>query len=93
MTIKMLTGPGSTRDIETRDLLRAFGECVRDWRRARKLHPDELAARSGYDLDDILRIEAGTREPTLAAIVALAAALGFSPHQLMTLLEGRCHRG
>jgi transcriptional regulator with XRE-family HTH domain len=57
------------------DLLGKFGHYLRDLRHQRQLTQEQLAARTGVDLELILRMERGEYSPELATIGKLC--LGF----------------
>ena len=62
-----------------------FGANLRRWRLRRGLTQRALAEAIGHDRPTICRWEAGQRTPSLAAVIALVAALRCKP---AALLEG-----
>ena len=68
----------------TREALAArIGANVRRWRRRRGLSQAQLGRALGCDRSTISRYEAGERLPHLPALLALAAALGCRPGELL----------
>ncbi len=70
----------------------SLGDRVRALREAGGLTQSVVAARAGYQREDLSRLETGSRaqNPTLRRVLALAAALGVSASEL---LEGVGPRG
>jgi transcriptional regulator with XRE-family HTH domain len=68
------------------DWQRQFGEVVRATRLRRGLTQEKLAGDALIDLTYLGGIERGHRNPSLAVIVRIAAALGVSPANLLTEL-------
>ena len=64
-------------------LARKFGLRVKTARRELGLSQEDFAERAGMDRTYISGIERGIRNPTLAVIARLAAALGISVAELM----------
>ena len=60
-----------------------FGSQVRSLRQQAGISQADLALRSGIFRTHLSRIECGTGNPTLAAIVALAQALNVEPRALL----------
>jgi len=58
--------------------LRALGERIGNLRDVRGWSQDDLAARSGIDLADVVEIERGDRDPTLGTLERLAGCLGVT---------------
>lgn len=57
---------------------RVIGDRVRNTRDVRGWSQNELAARSGLDLSEVLEIERGDQDPTLGVLEALARCLGVT---------------
>jgi transcriptional regulator with XRE-family HTH domain len=55
-----------------------FSERLRELRKERALSQEEFAAACGFDRTYVSGMERGVRNPSLAAIETLAAALGLS---------------
>ena len=64
------------------DIRRLVGENVRKHRLQTGLSQDELAARMQVEQGYISRLEAGSRNPTIATIAEAAGVLGISPSAL-----------
>jgi transcriptional regulator with XRE-family HTH domain len=60
----------------------AFGENLKRIRNSKKISREKLAAEAGIEPKQVYRIEVGENSPTLATIVAVAAALGVHPKKL-----------
>lgn len=76
---------------------RAFGDVLHGARRRRNLEPATVAARGGFDLDDLNKLEHGQVEPSLSLLIRSSVALGVSPAWLLeevlswlNLNEGAC---
>jgi transcriptional regulator with XRE-family HTH domain len=61
---------------ETAPELTALGERLRDLRAAKGWTLDELAERSGLSKPFLSRLESGTRQPSIAAVLTLARVFG-----------------
>jgi len=70
----------------------AFGQRVRELRKARGYSQEELAHRAGMHYTYVGGIERGERNPALANIGALATALGVSLAELFSGFRGRPKR-
>jgi transcriptional regulator with XRE-family HTH domain len=66
--------------------LRRFGRQLAALRKQRNLSVRELAARSGVDLRQVIRIEAGKVNIHFTTILALARGLGITPEELLESL-------
>ena len=64
-------------------LIAAFGQLVVELRVARGMTQDVLATAAGLNRGFVGRVEAGTRQPTLSVITALALALDVAPGDLV----------
>lgn len=56
-----------------------FSNRLQDFRRAAQLTQEELAARAGYSVSYLRKLEQGTRKPSLASAETLARVLQLSP--------------
>jgi len=65
----------------------AFGRAVRDIRYERRLSQEGLALECGLDRTYVSGIERGVRNPSLANIFRLSAALDVSPVELFARAE------
>lgn len=65
----------------------AFGRVLRDQRREAGLSQERLAYLSGLHRTYISQLERGLKSPSLAAIEAIAGALGERPHILVKAAE------
>lgn len=65
------------------DLRQIFGRNVRRARQERGLTIEALSDAAGLSYSYVGELERGRRNPTLAVVEALAAALGASPHSLL----------
>jgi transcriptional regulator with XRE-family HTH domain len=66
--------------------LRRFGRQLASLRKQRNLSVRDLAARSGVDLRQITRIEAGKVNILFTTVLALARGLGITPEELLESL-------
>jgi transcriptional regulator with XRE-family HTH domain len=66
--------------------LRRFGRQLAALRKQRNLSVRELAARSGVDLRQVIRIEAGKVNILFTTVLALARGLGITPEELLESL-------
>jgi transcriptional regulator with XRE-family HTH domain len=66
-----------------RILKKAFGEVIRERRKALGLSQEEIAESSGLHRTYISLIERGIKSPTLISIFGLAAALKAKPEELV----------
>lgn len=67
-----------------RGILAAFGQVVREARRAKHMTQEELALSAGLNRNFVMSIEAGKRKPSIITIFALAKALELSPSLLIS---------
>ncbi len=65
----------------------AFGQQLREVRRARGMSQEDLARRVGLHATVIGRFERGAREPRLKSILRLARGLGVKPGELVEGLD------
>lgn len=71
------------------DLQTAFGQRVREIRKARGWSQEELAHRAGLHYTYVGGIERGERNPALVNIGRIARALGVAPGELFEFDRGR----
>ena len=70
------------------DGLRAgFGQALRERRQAAAISQEELADRADLHRTYVSQLERGPKSPSLAAIEALAGALGVAAHELVLAAE------
>lgn len=55
-----------------------FGETLKQLREVRRISQSKLGHRAGFDHSYVSRLEDGTRQPSRATVMALAAALELS---------------
>ena len=67
-----------------RGILEAFGQVVRQARRAQHLSQEQLALSAGLNRNFVMSIEAGRRKPSLITLFSLAKALNVSPAVLVS---------
>lgn len=78
--------PPGTTTFEAEPAL-AFGKAVRAARMEKGIAQEELAGLAGVERSHMGKIERGGHMPTLALILKIAAALGLSAAELMTVTE------
>jgi transcriptional regulator with XRE-family HTH domain len=71
----------------------ALGEAVRRLRLGAGLGQEELAERVETDLSQVGGIERGTRNPSYATLLRLAAALGTRPGEIVSLADALLAEG
>ncbi len=69
----------------------AFGQVIRDVRKAKKLSQEKLAFESGLDRAFISLLECGRKQPSLVTIFQLAKALQIPPSQIIASVEEKCN--
>ncbi len=69
----------------------AFGQVIRDVRKAKKLSQEKLAFESGLDRTFISLLECGRKQPSLVTIFQLAKALQIPPSQIIASVEEKCN--
>jgi transcriptional regulator with XRE-family HTH domain len=67
----------------------AFGQVLRELRKARELSQEALALESGVERNYVSLLELGKNSASLKMIFKLAAALGISVADLMVMVEVR----
>ena len=65
------------------DILKRFGDTLREYRHRAELSQEKLAAKAGIDRTYVGGAERGERNLALVNIVRLAEALGIRPAQLL----------
>lgn len=71
----------------------AFGAAVREARLGQGVAQETLAYRAGIERSYMGKIERGEHAPTLAFILKIAAALGYTSAELMAATESRLPKG
>ncbi len=69
----------------------AFGQVIKDFRKAKKLSQEKLAFESGLDRAFISLLECGRKQPSLVTIFQLAKALQIPPSQIIASVEEKCN--
>jgi transcriptional regulator with XRE-family HTH domain len=77
---------------EKSDLLKVFGENLKNYRKDRNISQEEFAFRSELDRTYISGLECGKRNPTLKILVKLANALNMKPSELLLDLHSIAKR-
>jgi transcriptional regulator with XRE-family HTH domain len=72
-----VTDPLPEDEEEARRLFVSFGKAIRAARRRRRMTQQHLAKLTGFGQDYISRIERGERRPGMAAMIAIARAVGL----------------
>jgi len=65
----------------------AFGEVIRELRKAKQISQEKLAEVSNLDRSFISLLECGHKQPSLITIFQLAKALNLSASKIMSLVE------
>jgi len=65
----------------------AFGEAIKDLRKANQISQEKLAEVSNLDRSFISLLECGHKQPSLITIFQLAKAFNLSASNLMSLVE------
>lgn len=65
----------------------AFGQVIRELRKANQLSQEKLADLSTLDRSFISLLESGKKQPSLITIFQLAKALNISPSQVLIHVE------
>ena len=68
---------------------KAFGEALREVRKAKGISQEELALESGFDRTYVSLIERGVKSPTIRAVVKMAAVLGVPAVEIEGKMEER----
>jgi transcriptional regulator with XRE-family HTH domain len=67
----------------------AFGETIRELRKANQISQEKLAEASNLDRSFISLLECGHKQPSLITIFQLAKALNLSASKIMSLVEAK----
>jgi transcriptional regulator with XRE-family HTH domain len=70
----------------------AFGEVIRESRKAKQISQEKLADISKLDRSFISLLECGHKQPSLVTIFQLAKALNLSASKIMSLVEEKITR-
>lgn len=65
----------------------AFGQTIKELRKAHKISQETLAETSNLDRSFISHLECGKKQPSLVTIFQLAKALKVSPAKILSLTE------
>lgn len=65
----------------------AFGEVIRDLRKAKQISQEKLASVSKLDRSFISLLECGRKQPSLVTIFQLAKAFNLSASRILLLVE------
>jgi transcriptional regulator with XRE-family HTH domain len=66
---------------------KAFGQALREVRKARKMSQEQLAFDSEFDRTYISLVERGIRSPTIRSVVRLAEVLEVKPSEIVSRME------
>jgi transcriptional regulator with XRE-family HTH domain len=69
----------------------AFGEVIRELRKAQQISQEKLAEVSNLDRSFISLLECGHKQPSLITIFQIAKAFNLSASKLMSLVEKRLY--
>jgi DNA-binding XRE family transcriptional regulator len=67
----------------------AFGETIRELRKANQFSQEKLAGVSNLDRSFISLLECGHRQPSLITIFQLAKAINLSASKMLSLVEAK----
>lgn len=67
----------------------AFGEAIRELRKANKISQEKLAEMSNLDRSFISLLECGRKQPSLVTIFQLAKAFNLSASKILSLVEAK----
>jgi transcriptional regulator with XRE-family HTH domain len=67
----------------------AFGEVIRELRKANKISQEKLAEVSNLDRSFISLLECGHKQPSLITIFQLAKAFNLSASKILSLVEAK----
>ena len=71
----------------------AFGEVIRDLRKANQISQEKLAEVSNLDRSFISVLECGHKQPSLITIFQLAKAFNLSASKILSLVEDKIKKG
>lgn len=69
------------------DIAKAFGNALREARKAAGLSQEALSLSSGIDRTFVSMLERGIRQPALSTIFSLAKPLGVAPGAILVRAE------
>ena len=67
----------------------AFGEAIRELRKANQISQEKLAEISNLDRSFISLLECGRKQPSLITIFQLAKAFNLSASKILSLVEAK----
>ena len=67
----------------------AFGEAIKELRKAKQISQEKLAEVSNLDRSFISLLECGHKQPSLITIFQLAKALNLSALKILSLVEAK----
>lgn len=67
----------------------AFGEAIRELRKANQISQEKLAEVSNLDRSFISLLECGRKQPSLVTIFQLAKAFNLSASKILSLVEAK----
>ncbi|MFH1672929.1 MAG: helix-turn-helix transcriptional regulator, partial [Pseudomonadota bacterium] len=70
----------------------AFGEVIRDIRKAKQISQETLAEASNLDRSFISLLECGHKQPSLVTIFQLAKAFNLSASNILSLVEEKINK-
>ena len=70
----------------------AFGEVIRELRKAQNISQEKLAEVSNLDRSFISLLECGHKQPSLITIIQLAKALSLSASKILFLVEEKINK-
>ena len=70
----------------------AFGEAIRDLRKAGQISQEKLAEVSNLDRSFISMLECGHKQPSLITIFQLAKAFNLTASKIMSLVEEKINK-
>ncbi|MGE5606807.1 MAG: helix-turn-helix domain-containing protein [Bacteroidota bacterium] len=71
------------------DLLHAFGDTLKQFRKKKSWSQEELADYSGLDRTYISLLERGLRNPTLTTLFSIAKCMDYQPNQFIKEIENK----
>ncbi|MBK5013386.1 helix-turn-helix transcriptional regulator [Pantoea sp. S62] len=83
MTIKVNITTDAGADVAT--VSQAVSDRIKSWRKSQKLSLDELSRRAGVSKGMLVEIEKGAANPSIAILCKIAAALGVSVADIVSI--------
>ena len=74
-------------DIKSELVAKAFGKVMRQHRREQGLSQEKLAEMSGLDRTYVSKLERGIHQPSLTALLKLAAAMRVSASEIVEAVK------